>query len=212
MRGSSATSADSWRIRRRPVAAPPAWTTRRARVAALEPEREPPVAVGVEAHAERGQVVDRGRRLVAEDPGGRLAHRAAAGGDRCRRGGARGCRRWPAPRRGRPGPSSWRTRPAAWPRRASRGRPRGPRTAPCRGRRRRRRRRRPGSRLGTPGGTVLADGRRARVPRASLLARARHRAASRAAGADRGDRARARGPRLARATSGCAPRRSPGRR
>ena len=37
---------------RRPVAAPPAWTIRRARVAALEAEGEAAGAVGVEGHAE----------------------------------------------------------------------------------------------------------------------------------------------------------------
>jgi hypothetical protein len=57
----SATSAESSRRIRRPVALPPAWTIRGA-VAALQPEREVAVAVGVEAarRAPRGRA--RGRR------------------------------------------------------------------------------------------------------------------------------------------------------
>ena len=43
MASSAATSAESSRRIRRPVALPPACATRRTRVAALEPEREPPV-------------------------------------------------------------------------------------------------------------------------------------------------------------------------
>ena len=110
IRSSSAASAESWRMIRRPVAAPPAWTIRRARVAALEPEREAAVCGrrrSVTPSAVRS--CDRRRRLVAQHPGGGLAHRAAPGRRACRRGGGRGCRRRPAPRRARPGPSSWRT-------------------------------------------------------------------------------------------------------
>ena len=52
------------------------------RVPALEPEREVAVAVGVEVHPERGQVLDGVRRLVDEHPGRRFAHRPAAGDER----------------------------------------------------------------------------------------------------------------------------------
>ena len=53
-----------------------------ARVAALEPEREVAVAVGVEAHAERLEVAEARGRLRGEDARGRLAHEAAAGRER----------------------------------------------------------------------------------------------------------------------------------
>ena len=53
MRSWVAARADSSRVMRRPVAAPPAWTIRRARVAALQPEREVAAAIGVEGHAQR---------------------------------------------------------------------------------------------------------------------------------------------------------------
>ena len=47
-------------------------------VAALEPEREVAVAVGVEAHAERLEVGEARRRLRAQDLGGRAPHEPAA--------------------------------------------------------------------------------------------------------------------------------------
>ena len=88
-----ATRADSSRRIRRPVALPPACTTRRARVPALQPEREVAAAVGVEVHAERLEVAEARGRLVAEHRGGRA------------RGRARGRRR-PCPRRCSSGESS----------------------------------------------------------------------------------------------------------
>ncbi len=51
------------------------------RVPALEPERELPVGVGVEAHAERLQVAHARGRLAREHGGGRLAHERAPGAD-----------------------------------------------------------------------------------------------------------------------------------
>ena len=51
-------------------------------VAALQPEREVAVAVGVEADAERLQVGEARRRLLAQHLGGRAAHEPASGGDR----------------------------------------------------------------------------------------------------------------------------------
>ena len=73
IRSCSATSADSWRVTRRPVALPPAWTMRRTRVAALQPEREAAVAVGVEAHAEPLEVAHARRRLARRGPRRRCA-------------------------------------------------------------------------------------------------------------------------------------------
>ena len=66
---------------RRPVAAPPAWTIRRPNV---RPRARAPAAgaVGVEADPERREILDRLRRLLAEDRGGRLPHHPAPGGDR----------------------------------------------------------------------------------------------------------------------------------
>ena len=123
MRGSSATSAESWRTTRRPVALPPAWTTRRARVAALEAEREVAVAVGVEVHAEPLEVADGPRRLAAQDGGGATGARGRARRARCPRGAGRASRPARAPRRGRPAPSSSRCARAGWRRRARRARP-----------------------------------------------------------------------------------------
>jgi hypothetical protein len=51
-------------------------------MAALEPEREPPLVVEVEDDAAGDQVADRGRRLLDQDPDRRGAAEAAAGGDR----------------------------------------------------------------------------------------------------------------------------------
>ena len=47
-------------------------------VAALEPEREVAVAIGVEAHPERLELVEAGRRLGGEDLGGGAADELAA--------------------------------------------------------------------------------------------------------------------------------------
>ncbi len=52
------------------------------RVTTLEAEREVPAPVGVEPDAEPAEVRHRRGRLVAEDPGGRLADGATAGDDR----------------------------------------------------------------------------------------------------------------------------------
>ena len=184
------------RVMRRPVAAPPAWTIRRCRVAALQAERE--VAV-------RGR-----RRSGRRAPGGRARARATprrARGPRSRaprRGRRRACpphgapasRRRPARRRSRPAPSSSRSGRAASGSRARRSRPpRRPR-ARRRGRRRRRRRRRrrcgevPSKarryRTGAacpvlpPPGVARAR-HRARPPRAGRTASARSRPSSRAA-------------------------------
>ena len=51
-------------------------------VAALQPEREVAVTVGVETHAEALEVEHARRRLRAQDLGGRRVHGAAPGGDR----------------------------------------------------------------------------------------------------------------------------------
>ena len=51
-------------------------------VAALQPEREAAVAVGVEADAERLEVGEARGRLLAQHLGGRAAHEPAAGGER----------------------------------------------------------------------------------------------------------------------------------
>ena len=59
-----------------------------ARVAALEPERERAVALGVEVDAETLEVVHALRRLGAQHRRGRAPHQPAAGAARCRRGGA----------------------------------------------------------------------------------------------------------------------------
>jgi hypothetical protein len=50
-----------------------------ARVAALEPEREVAVAVGVEVHPDALELAHRARRLAAEDGGGARADQRAAG-------------------------------------------------------------------------------------------------------------------------------------
>ena len=124
MRGSSTTSAESWRTTRRPVALPPACTTRRTRVAALEAEREDAAAVGVEAHAEPLEVVHARGRLADEHlrrPSGGRAPRPASLGV-----GEVAARRSPRPRarrRSRPAPSSSRSARAGWPRRARRAAP-----------------------------------------------------------------------------------------
>ena len=72
------------RVIRRPVAAPPAWTTRRSRVPALEPEREVAVAVGVELDAELLQVAHARGRLLAQHAHRARASRVAPGGERVR--------------------------------------------------------------------------------------------------------------------------------
>ena len=82
MRSCVAARADSSRVMRRPVAAPPACTMRRTEWPALQPEREVAVAVGVEGHAQRLELVHPRRRLLAEHadgarPGGSAARRRA---------------------------------------------------------------------------------------------------------------------------------------
>ena len=83
-----------------------------ARVAALEPEREVAVAVGVEADAELLEVARRLRGASststrAADCGGRAPRPGELG---VARGAGRASRRPRARRPGRPGPSSWRSR------------------------------------------------------------------------------------------------------
>ena len=112
------------------------------RVAALEPERQPPFVVEVEDDAARLQVADRGRRLLDQHPHRGGPAEAAAGGDRVRGVAARASRPVPAPRRARPAPRSWRSGRAACARRRRRCRPARRRAARSRVRRRRRRRRR----------------------------------------------------------------------
>ena len=56
MRGSAGRQRRQLATTRRPVALPPAWTMRRTECPPSRPEREPPEAVGVEAHPERLQV------------------------------------------------------------------------------------------------------------------------------------------------------------
>ena len=143
------------------------------RVPALQAEREPPEAVGVEAHAERLQVAH-----AARAPRARASPRPSAGpASRPAQlgvapGAARSCRRRRAPRRGRPAPSSWRSAPAASPRRARRGRPRARRTAPRTARPRRRPppRRRPRT-IGRGGRLRTLHGRSAAAGVASCLRR-----------------------------------------
>ena len=82
MFGCSDTAALSSRRIRRPGGAAARVGDAAARVAALEPEREVAVAVGVEAHADRLEVAEARGRLLGEDARRRGAHDAAAGGDR----------------------------------------------------------------------------------------------------------------------------------
>ena len=151
------------------------------RVAALEAERERAVAVGVEVHAERLEVADRGRGLAAEHASRAAAAGAAAGRERVGEVAAPASRRRPARRRSRPAPSSSRTRRAGSATRARPGRPRALRPARRRARRRRRRPpRRP--RSGDAVGSACKRGLPYRHRRAALLplrvlARARDRAA-----------------------------------
>ena len=210
--GCSATTADSVRRIRRPVALPPACTIRRRAVAALEPERE----VRRGGRRRSGTPSDsrsrkRVGRLGAQHLGGGAAHEPAPGGERVARGGAAASRRRRARRPGRPGPSRRRSRRAAGRRRASRARPRARRTAPRRARPRRRRRRRGRLALAAIGPTVSAW----RIARLALAAprrrpRPRRPGPPRAAGADpraRGRDERARLVRL-RARRGAARRRA----
>ena len=172
-----AASAESARVIRRPVAAPPACTIRRSRVAALEPEREVAVAVGVEADAELAE----GRARASGDSShstrtalSRAASRPAASvSSACRVG--RVVRR-PARRRSRPAPSSSRSARAASGSPARRSPPgRRPR-APRRGRRRRRQplRRRCGEARSRRAPRYRTGAHAAVLP-TTRLARARHR-------------------------------------
>ena len=79
MRGSAAASAESWRTTRRPVALPPAWTTRRTEWPPSRPRCQAAEAVGVEADAERLEIGDTIGRLTHEDLGGGAADEVAAG-------------------------------------------------------------------------------------------------------------------------------------
>ena len=212
--GRSATSADSWRTTRRPVALPPACTTRRSEWPPSRPSASSPWRSASKRTPSALQVAHAPRRLAAQDARRPTAHEAAAGALGVVAGAARASRRRRARPRSRPGPSSSRSAPAAW-RETSTTR------APSRGR---------GQRGVQPGGAGADDGdvRRAAcgavagssrgVPYPAMAARScfRHPSslrhdtgrAPRARGADHGDRARARAPRLARLRA-CASR--PGR-
>ena len=113
-----------------------------ARVAALEPQRQP--SLRGRGRRRRRAPAGRGPRRAPPRPaparrrGGRGRGRRRS----CRRRGARASRRARAPRRARPGPRSWRSGRAACGRPGRRCRPARPPAAPSRGRRRRRRRRR----------------------------------------------------------------------
>ena len=78
MRGCSRTRSASTAEIAFPVSAPPAWTTRRTRVAALAPE------VVVELDAELDEVGDPGGRLFGERSHRALAAEAAPGAERVR--------------------------------------------------------------------------------------------------------------------------------
>ena len=113
------------------------------RVAALEPEREAAVGLGVEARRRgRCSASTAAGRLAREDLDRARRGRCRARRRACPRRGARASRRAPARRRARPGPRSSRSRRAACARPARPAlRARRPRRR-RRGRRRRRRRRR----------------------------------------------------------------------
>ena len=152
-------------------------------VAALEAEREVAVAVGVEAHAERLEVVEAGGRLVASGPRRRerrTSPRPAL--ERVLAGAAPGSRRRRAPPRARPGPSRTRSRRAGAPRRAPPARPRGPRTGRRTARPRPRRRRR--GRSARRSRKAVRYRRACALAAPRRLARARHPGPSRAARAD----------------------------
>ena len=104
------------------MAAPPAWTIRRALWPPSSPSASRPSRSASKRTPSRSRSSTASRRLVAQDARGRLADGAAPGGDRVGAGGARGCRRRTPRPRGRPAPSSSRTPRAASPRRASRAR------------------------------------------------------------------------------------------
>ena len=82
MRGCSATTARELAQDPAPGRAAARVRDAAARVAALEPEREVAVAVGVEAHAERLEVAEALGRLRAQDARGAAADEAAAGVER----------------------------------------------------------------------------------------------------------------------------------
>ena len=169
IRGSSAASAESWRTTRRPVALPPAWTTRLtewppSRPSARRPKRSASKRTPSACRSRTQSGASRTRISAAEC----LTRRARRA--RCRSGAARSCRRRRGRRRGRPGPSSWRSGPGAWPRRARPWR--------ARARRRARRRARPRPRpplrrrpCGRPPGRRRAS-REPYLPRGAALASA----------------------------------------
>ena len=84
MRSFVAASADSVRVIRRPVAAPPAWTTRRCEWPPSSPSARLPLAVRVELDAELLEVAHARGRLLAQHAHRARARRIAAGGDRVR--------------------------------------------------------------------------------------------------------------------------------
>ena len=77
--GSAATSAESWRTTRRPVAEPPAWTTRLTECPPSRPSASRAEAVAVEADAERLQIPHPRGRLAHEDLGRRAPDERAPG-------------------------------------------------------------------------------------------------------------------------------------
>ena len=146
-------------------------------MAALEAEGELPVAVGVELDPQRGEIVDGGWSLVAEHAGGRQADSVSAGGDgvgkvsvRAVVAGQRGGQTALSPvARGLGQRGGGDERHAgAQPGRAERGVETGGASADDGYL---------GLNSGHLVGTVLADGRCPRAPRASVLAQARHRPA-----------------------------------
>ena len=194
--GCSATSAESWRRIRRPVALPPACTTRRT----PWPPSRPSARLPWRSASKRTPSASRSWKRA-----GASSHRTSAALRRTRprpavervlRGGARASRRPPARPPGRPAPSRTRSRRAGGRRRAPPGRPRGRRT----GRRTARPRPRP-----PPRGRSARRSRKAvRYRRARALAaprrlaRPRHPRASRAARADPRARGGDGAPRLVR--------------
>ena len=84
IRSCVAARADSSRVIRRPVAEPPACTIRRTEWPPSSPSARFAVAVGVEGHAERLELVHPRRRLLAEHPHGALPGGLAPGRERVR--------------------------------------------------------------------------------------------------------------------------------
>ena len=80
--GSCAATADSWRMIRRPVAAPPAWTIRRALCPPSSPSDSRPRRSASKLTPSRCQILDGGRRLACQHLGRRQSDRVATGRER----------------------------------------------------------------------------------------------------------------------------------